>query len=69
MAFTLSETVASVALLGSSGYVGRALCSQIQSQTEKLSIELGVGIAVTGESIFCKASDSVNFPGTPSPSC
>lgn len=46
MAFTLSETVASVALLGSRGYVGSALCEQIQSQKEKLAKDLGVGVSV-----------------------
>ena len=46
MAFTLSETVASVALLGGRGSIGRALCKQIQSQKQKLAKELGVGITV-----------------------
>jgi aspartokinase/homoserine dehydrogenase 1 len=46
MAFTLSETVASVALLGSRGYIGKALCKQLLSQQEKLKKILGIGIAV-----------------------
>jgi bifunctional aspartokinase / homoserine dehydrogenase 1 len=47
MAFTLSETTASVALLGSTGLVGRALASQIQRQREMLNKDLGVDICVT----------------------
>lgn len=46
MAFTLSETVSSVTLLGSLGYVGNALCQQILSQKEKLAKDLGVAMSV-----------------------
>ena len=47
MAFTLSETRASVTILGSQGYVGRALCNQIAQQSSELAKDLGVTISVT----------------------
>lgn len=46
MAFTLSETVASVTLLGARGFVGSALCRQLQAQKETLAIDSGAGISV-----------------------
>lgn len=47
MAFTLSETRASVTILGSQGYVGRALCDQIAQQCTELAKDVGVSISVT----------------------
>jgi aspartokinase/homoserine dehydrogenase 1 len=46
MAFTLSETVSSVVMLGTSGYVGTALSKQIESQKEAIAKDLGVAISV-----------------------
>jgi aspartokinase/homoserine dehydrogenase 1 len=46
MAFTLSETVSSVIMLGTSGYVGTALSKQIESQKEAIAKDLGVAISV-----------------------
>eukprot|EP00526_Cylindrotheca_closterium_P002280 CAMPEP_0113658148 /NCGR_PEP_ID=MMETSP0017_2-20120614/31522_1 /TAXON_ID=2856 /ORGANISM="Cylindrotheca closterium" /LENGTH=934 /DNA_ID=CAMNT_0000572317 /DNA_START=9 /DNA_END=2813 /DNA_ORIENTATION=+ /assembly_acc=CAM_ASM_000147 len=42
MAFTLSETTASVVLLGSSGAIGKAFVKQLQTQRRTLIDELGV---------------------------
>jgi len=61
MAFTLSETRASVVVLGSRGYVGRALCDQIDKQSKELASDLGVSISVTAAAtskfmVFCKDS-------------
>ncbi|KAL3935513.1 MAG: hypothetical protein SGBAC_008986 [Bacillariaceae sp.] len=42
MAFTLSETTASVALLGSSGSIGKAFVKQLKTQRRALIDELGV---------------------------
>lgn len=47
MAFTLSETRASLTILGSRGYVGRALCEQIAKQNTELAKDLGVSFSVT----------------------
>lgn len=46
MAFTLSETTASVAILGGTGKVGRALTKQIKAQNENLVKDLGAEICV-----------------------
>jgi aspartokinase/homoserine dehydrogenase 1 len=46
MAFTLSETTASVAVLGSTGSIGSALCRQLKEQKEKLAKDLGVAMSV-----------------------
>mmetsp|Transcript_35122 Transcript_35122/g.52428 ORF Transcript_35122/g.52428 Transcript_35122/m.52428 type:complete len:963 (-) Transcript_35122:171-3059(-) len=46
MAFTLSETTASVAILGSTGYLGSALVRQLDSQKERLAENLGVDMRV-----------------------
>ena len=46
MAFTLSETTASVAILGGTGKVGRALTKQIQEQNENLVKDIGAEICV-----------------------
>ncbi|CAB9526424.1 aspartokinase/homoserine dehydrogenase, chloroplastic [Seminavis robusta] len=54
MAFTLSETTASVAILGSTGLVGTALASQIQGQREMLNQELGIDLCVTCASCSTK---------------
>jgi bifunctional aspartokinase / homoserine dehydrogenase 1 len=66
MAFTLSETVASVALLGSRGHVGRALCQQIQTQRTKLAQDLKVGVSVNVAAssqtmVVCKDSRGLNL--------
>jgi aspartokinase/homoserine dehydrogenase 1 len=42
MAFTLSETTASVVILGSSGYIGKAFVAQLQTQRRALIDDLGV---------------------------
>lgn len=42
MAFTLSETAASVVLLGSTGAIGKALVKQLETQRRTLIEELGV---------------------------
>jgi len=47
MAFTLSEVTASVAIVGATGLVGKALTSQIQKQRETLTKDLGVDVSVT----------------------
>lgn len=47
MAFTLSETVVSVAVLGSTGYIGSALVKQIAAQKEFLADKLGVACCVS----------------------
>jgi aspartokinase/homoserine dehydrogenase 1 len=46
MAFTLSETTASVAILGSTGYIGTALIEQLQKTKKMLSEDLGVEMCV-----------------------
>lgn len=70
MAFTLSETAASIAVLGSTGQIGSALCRQLKEQkvrlAEDLGIEMCVNIAccstkmVVGETLSCLDTDS--FP-------
>jgi aspartokinase/homoserine dehydrogenase 1 len=47
MAFTLSETTASVAILGSTGDIGSALVEQLHTTEEMLKKDLGVKICVT----------------------
>jgi aspartokinase/homoserine dehydrogenase 1 len=47
MAFTLSETVVSVAVLGSTGYIGSALIKQIAAQQEFLAEKLGVACCIS----------------------
>eukprot|EP00545_Synedropsis_sp_CCMP1620_P000259 CAMPEP_0119014178 /NCGR_PEP_ID=MMETSP1176-20130426/9396_1 /TAXON_ID=265551 /ORGANISM="Synedropsis recta cf, Strain CCMP1620" /LENGTH=955 /DNA_ID=CAMNT_0006967327 /DNA_START=62 /DNA_END=2929 /DNA_ORIENTATION=- len=47
MAFTLSETAASVAILGSTGDIGSALVEQLQTTEEMLKNDLGVKMCVT----------------------
>jgi aspartokinase/homoserine dehydrogenase 1 len=47
MAFTLSETAASVAILGSTGDIGSALVNQLQTTEEMLKNDLGVKMCVT----------------------
>jgi aspartokinase/homoserine dehydrogenase 1 len=47
MAFTLSETTASVAVLGSTGKIGSALINQLQGQKEMLAKDVGVAVCVT----------------------
>eukprot|EP00339_Tiarina_fusa_P000715 CAMPEP_0117014408 /NCGR_PEP_ID=MMETSP0472-20121206/11692_1 /TAXON_ID=693140 ORGANISM="Tiarina fusus, Strain LIS" /NCGR_SAMPLE_ID=MMETSP0472 /ASSEMBLY_ACC=CAM_ASM_000603 /LENGTH=973 /DNA_ID=CAMNT_0004717955 /DNA_START=61 /DNA_END=2982 /DNA_ORIENTATION=+ len=47
MGFTLSETTASVAILGSTGSIGSALCNQLESQRDRLIKELGVDMRVS----------------------
>jgi len=47
MAFTLSETKVSVAVLGSTGYIGSALVKQIASQKEFLADKLGVACCIS----------------------
>lgn len=54
MAFTLSETVASVAILGSTGMIGNSLTKQIQAQEEMLKNDLGIGISVACASCSTK---------------
>lgn len=46
MAFTLSETAASVTLLGSTGKIGSALTRQIKEQKDMLARELGVAMRI-----------------------
>jgi len=46
MAFTLSETTASVAFLGSTGVIGQALAKQIQGQKTMLKEELGIAVSI-----------------------
>ena len=60
MTFTLSETTASVAILGATGAYGRALIQQLQSQQERLVKELGIDFSVTVATCRSKmvASDS-----------
>jgi aspartokinase/homoserine dehydrogenase 1 len=47
MAFTLSVTAASVAVLGSTGQIGSALINQLQGQKEMLAKDVGVEVCVT----------------------
>uniref|UniRef100_A0A7S1ZRK1 Homoserine dehydrogenase n=1 Tax=Trieres chinensis TaxID=1514140 RepID=A0A7S1ZRK1_TRICV len=47
MAFTLSETAASVAVLGSTGSIGSALMSQLTTQKERLAKDLKVEMRIT----------------------
>jgi len=47
MAFTLSETEVSIAILGSTGYVGSALVKQIAAQKEMLAEKLGVACRIS----------------------
>ena len=46
MAFTLSETTASVAILGSTGKIGTAFVNQLKGQKEMLAEDLGVAMSV-----------------------
>eukprot|EP00566_Odontella_aurita_P002681 CAMPEP_0113538130 /NCGR_PEP_ID=MMETSP0015_2-20120614/7200_1 /TAXON_ID=2838 /ORGANISM="Odontella" /LENGTH=969 /DNA_ID=CAMNT_0000437681 /DNA_START=30 /DNA_END=2939 /DNA_ORIENTATION=- /assembly_acc=CAM_ASM_000160 len=46
MAFTLSETAASVAVLGATGQIGSSLLSQLSDQKENLAKEIGVEMRV-----------------------
>lgn len=46
MAFTLSETTASVAILGSTGNIGSALVMQLQEAKQMLSDDVGVAMCV-----------------------
>jgi len=46
MAFTLSETTASVAVLGASGQIGTALCRQLKEQKKMLAEDLGIAMCV-----------------------
>jgi bifunctional aspartokinase / homoserine dehydrogenase 1 len=45
-AFTLSQTAASVAILGASGHIGSALVKQLKAQKQKLVDDLGVEMRV-----------------------
>lgn len=47
MAFTLSETTASVVVLGSTGKIGSTLTRQLKDQTQMLKEELGIAASVT----------------------
>ena len=65
MAFTLSETTASVAILGSTGFVGTALMSQIEAQDdilrEQSGVHLCVNIAANSKKMsICENSNGLN---------
>jgi len=47
MAFTLSETTASVAIIGTTGYIGSALVDQLIGQEDRLRQNLNVAMSVT----------------------
>lgn len=63
MAFTLSETTASVAILGSTGLIGRALTDQIEGQREMLNQDLGVDMNVICASSRTKMVSSEDSRG------
>jgi aspartokinase/homoserine dehydrogenase 1 len=50
MAFTLSETVVSVAVLGCTGYIGSALVEQLSAQKEFLAKKLGIECYISAAS-------------------
>lgn len=63
MAFTLSETTASVAIIGSSGYIGSALVDQLIGQEDRLRKDLSVAMSVTLACSSTKMSVSENSKG------
>lgn len=63
MAFTLSETTASVAILGGTGMIGEALGKQIHGQVGMLKEELGIDICVICASCSTKMVNSKDSRG------
>lgn len=63
MAFTLSETTASVGILGSTGLIGRSLTKQIQEQRENLRQDIQADISVTCAACSEKIVSSVDSRG------
>jgi len=63
MAFTLSETVASVAILGCTGKLGSAFVQQLESQKKMLSDELGIGIKLTVAACRTKVTVGKDYKG------
>jgi len=66
MAFTLSETVVSVAVLGATGAIGSALVQQLKEQKEYLAKDLGVemrvNIAASSTTMaVCSNSQGINL--------
>ena len=63
MAFTLSETTASVAMLGGTGKIGQALGNQIHGQVGMLKEDVGVDICVTSASCSTRMVNSKDSQG------
>lgn len=63
MAFTLSETTASVAILGSTGYIGSALVNQLIGQEARLRQDLNCEMCVTIAANSKKMAISANSKG------
>ena len=65
MAFTLSQTMVSVAILGGTGHLGSALIRQINSQKENLAKNLNFGVCVNtiadSSKMFMASSCLVDF--------
>mmetsp|Transcript_18965 Transcript_18965/g.28111 ORF Transcript_18965/g.28111 Transcript_18965/m.28111 type:complete len:948 (+) Transcript_18965:74-2917(+) len=67
MAFTLSETVASVAVLGSTGTLGLTFMKQVYGQKERLAKEQGIAVCVnvaasSSKLLICKDANGIATP-------